>query len=288
VGEFLTILAVDDDEANLQLLRDICETSGWLVRTEREGARALERARAERPDIILLDVMMPGTGGLELLAALAQDRELGGIPVMLVTAVGDPRAEERAFELGAIDYVRKPFRVFDLQARIRTAIEIASYRPGFGKRPGGPDLLAREAEALLERAREGERFGCAAVLIDGFAETRRSQPGRAALLLAGLARRLRRGIRGRDSLFLTGEVDFVLLFPSSDLDGLRIAVARLASAVTSVTIDGAAVPVALRFGYLIAPQVGIATPTDLVARARREAIAARERGVPVSEASDRA
>src|SRR5262249_30735361 len=103
------ILAVDDDESNLQLLRDVCENSGWAVETETDGGNGLSRARSVNPDVILLDIMMPGTGGLELLEALQADRDLKLVPVVFVTAVSDPRSEDRAFQLGAVDYVRKPF-----------------------------------------------------------------------------------------------------------------------------------------------------------------------------------
>src|SRR5262249_4597776 len=136
-----TILAVDDDESNLQLLRDVCESSGWSVATEKDGDRGLARAREVKPDVVLLDIMMPGTGGRELLASMQADSELKWVPVVFVTAVNDPRSEEKAFQLGAVDYVRKPFRVFDLQARIRTALEVGSYRPGHGGVAAGPDVL---------------------------------------------------------------------------------------------------------------------------------------------------
>src|SRR5262245_12964851 len=152
-----TILAVDDDESNLQLLRDVCEASGWVVATEKEGAAGLSRAREVKPDVILLDIMMPGLGGMELLESLQADADLKQVPVVFVTAVNDPRSEEKAFQLGAVDYVRKPFRVFDLQARIRNALEVGSYRHGHGGVAAGRDVLGKRTEAMLERGRGGVR-----------------------------------------------------------------------------------------------------------------------------------
>jgi len=283
-----TILAVDDDESNLQLLRDVCESSGWSVATERDGARGLDRAREVKPDVVLLDIMMPGTGGMELLSAMQADAELRWVPVVFVTAVNDPRSEEKAFALGAVDYVRKPFRVFDLQARIRTALEVGSYRPGHGPLVQGPDVLGKEAEALLVRAKAGERFGCAVVTVDRFSEIRRAEPAKAALLLAGVARRLRRNIRGRDALFLAGEAEFVLFFPSSDQDGVATAIDRLATAVTDVIADGETLPVALRFGYLTVPHSQVAQAGDVIATARRGAADAQARGVTISQVRDAA
>jgi PleD family two-component response regulator len=278
-----TILAVDDDESNLQLLRDVCEASGWAVETEKEGNAGLSRARAVKPDVILLDIMMPGTGGMELLESLQADPDLKLVPVVFVTAVNDPRSEDKAFQLGAVDYVRKPFRVFDLQARIRTALDVASYRPGHGGLATGPDVLGKEIEALLARARGGERFGCALVSMDGFAELRERDGARAAAVLSGLARRLRRNIRGRDALFLGGDAEFVLFFPSSDRDGVTTAVERLAHNLTSVSIEGEAVAVTLRFGYLTVPHALVRTAADLLQQARRAAEQARAADKPVHE-----
>jgi len=207
---------------------------------------------------------------------------------VFVTAVNDPRSEEKAFQLGAVDYVRKPFRVFDLQARIRTALEVGSYRPGHGGVAAGPDVLGKETEALLARAKGGERFGCSVVTVDGFAELRRDDPAQAALVLAGLARRLRRNIRGRDALFLAGEAEFVLFFPSSDQDGVTTAVERLAGAITSVAVDDQNVAVTLRFGYLTVPHSQVANAADVIAVARRGAADARSRGQTVAEVADTA
>jgi CheY-like chemotaxis protein/GGDEF domain-containing protein len=278
-----TILAVDDDESNLQLLRDVCEASGWVVATEKEGASGLSRAREVKPDVILLDIMMPGTGGMELLESLQADPDLKQVPVVFVTAVNDPRSEEKAFQLGAVDYVRKPFRVFDLQARIRTALEVASYRPGHGKLATGPDVLGKEIEALLARARGGERFGCAVVSMDGFAELRKRDAGRAAAVLAALARKLRRNIRGRDALFLGTEAEFVLFFPSSDRDGVTTAVERLSTNVKSVPVEGESMNIALRFGYLTVPHAMVRTAMDLLSVARNAAEEARKAGKHVYE-----
>ena len=278
-----TILAVDDDESNLQLLRDVCEASGWVVATEKEGAAGLSRAREVKPDVILLDIMMPGTGGMELLESLQADPDLKQVPVVFVTAVNDPRSEEKAFQLGAVDYVRKPFRVFDLQARIRTALEVASYRPGHGKLATGPDVLGKEIEALLARARGGERFGCAVVSMDGFADLRKRDAGRAAAVLAALARKLRRNIRGRDALFLGTEAEFVLFFPSSDRDGVTTAVERLSQNVKSVPVEGESMNIALRFGYLTVPHAMVRTAMDLLSVARNAAEEARKAGKHVYE-----
>jgi GGDEF domain-containing protein len=135
-------------------------------------------------------------------------------------------------------------------------------------------------------ARGGERFGCAVVTVDGFADLRRRDPGRAAMILAGLARRLRRNVRGRDALFLAGEAEFVLFFPSSDQDGVQVAVERLAATIRNVSVEGSELDLELRFGYLTVPHSQVRASEDLLAAARRGAAEAREKGVRVVHVLD--
>jgi len=101
------ILAVDDEASNLQLLRQILQDH-YRLRFAKDGPRALELAREERPDLILLDVMMPGMSGYEVCAALKADPALAAIPVIFVTALNDTDDELEGFAAGAVDYITKP------------------------------------------------------------------------------------------------------------------------------------------------------------------------------------
>lgn len=100
------ILIVDDVPDNLNVLGAVLERAGYLVTVSLDGPGALRLAqRAPAPDLILLDVMMPGMDGHEVLARLRADPATASIPVLFVTALGDPEDEELGLSLGAVDYL---------------------------------------------------------------------------------------------------------------------------------------------------------------------------------------
>ena len=117
------ILAVDDEASNLQLLRQILQDHYRLL-FAKDGARALDLARQERPDLILLDVMMPGMSGYEVCAALKAHPGTAAIPVIFVTALTDTDDELEGFEAGAVDYITKPVSPPIVRARVRTHLSL--------------------------------------------------------------------------------------------------------------------------------------------------------------------
>lgn len=123
-----TILVVDDTPDNLALLGAILQSS-YKVRSANSGTRALKMACGEpKPDLILLDIMMPDMDGYEVMTALAADPVTRDIPVIFVTALDADDQEQRGFDLGAVDYVTKPIRPAVLMARIRTHLELKRAR----------------------------------------------------------------------------------------------------------------------------------------------------------------
>ncbi|GGY46247.1 response regulator [Pseudoduganella sp. SL102] len=117
------ILAVDDEASNLQLLRQILQDHYRLL-FAKDGARALELARQEHPDLILLDVMMPGMTGHEACRTLKADPATAAIPVIFVTALSDQDDEVRGFDMGAVDYITKPVSAPIVRARVRTHLSL--------------------------------------------------------------------------------------------------------------------------------------------------------------------
>ncbi|MEO7579611.1 MAG: two-component system response regulator [Massilia sp.] len=118
-----TLLAVDDEANNLQLLRQILQDDYRLL-FAKDGARALALVASERPDLILLDVMMPGMSGYEVCRALKADPATAPIPVIFVTALTDPADEVAGFEAGAVDYITKPVSPPIVRARVRTHLSL--------------------------------------------------------------------------------------------------------------------------------------------------------------------
>jgi len=120
-----TILAVDDIPENLDVIR-AAFASEYRVKVATDGLKALQVARSpDPPDLILLDVMMPGIDGFEVCRRLKSDPRTGHIPVIFVTALGDEKEEYRGLELGAVDYLQKPMN--PLLARIRVRNHLALY-----------------------------------------------------------------------------------------------------------------------------------------------------------------
>ena len=114
-----TLLLVDDDTTLLRFLTEYLEREGYAVRTADRGQAALRQFYEARPDIVVLDVMMPGMDGWEVCARL---RELAETPVILLTAKTSEADKLRGFRLGVDDYITKPFSLAELGARIRAVL----------------------------------------------------------------------------------------------------------------------------------------------------------------------
>ncbi|MBK1612756.1 two-component system response regulator [Rubrivivax gelatinosus] len=124
-----TILIVDDEPANLKILAATLGEEGYRVIAATDGPTALRLAeRAPVPALILLDLMMPGMDGWEVLRHLRENPVTEHIPVVMVTALSDEKDERGGFEAGASDYITKPFRDPILRARVRTQLEAAGMR----------------------------------------------------------------------------------------------------------------------------------------------------------------
>ena len=117
-----TLLLVDDSPSNLSLLSELLRQD-HRIRVATSGERALEIARANPPDLILLDVMMPGLSGYEVLERLHADARLRFIPVIMISALDEMESVIRCIELGAEDYLTKPFNQTLLRARITSSLE---------------------------------------------------------------------------------------------------------------------------------------------------------------------
>ncbi len=118
------ILAVDDTPSDLELFATILEREGYSLALAKDGLQALDIAAKEKPDLILLDILMPGMGGLETCRRLKADPATRDIPVIFVTANSGSDEVLAGFEAGAVDYVTKPFRIPELLARVHVQAEL--------------------------------------------------------------------------------------------------------------------------------------------------------------------
>ena len=113
-----TILVVEDQEDNRQILRDLLASSGFLMIEAHDGQQALAMARSQRPDLILMDIQLPVVDGYEATRSIKRDPELKHIPVIAVTSYALSGDEERAREAGCDAYVAKPYSTRQLLAKI--------------------------------------------------------------------------------------------------------------------------------------------------------------------------
>ena len=119
MGKIKTILVVEDDEEILGMLKLNLENQGYRVLTAGEGYEALHLARVEKPDLLLLDIMLPGIDGYEVCRILRSGSESSAIPIIMLTAKGEELDVVLGLEMGADDYVTKPFSIRELLSRIK-------------------------------------------------------------------------------------------------------------------------------------------------------------------------
>lgn len=116
------ILVVDDEEHIVELIKFNLEKEGCNVTTANNGTDALKIAKEKQPDLILLDLMLPGIDGLEVCRRVRKDGEISEIPIIMITAKGEEIDKILGLELGADDYITKPFSVRELVARVKAIL----------------------------------------------------------------------------------------------------------------------------------------------------------------------
>ncbi len=150
MGAVTTILVVDDEPRIVQLVRDYLEHGGFAVLVAADGPTALRTARTARPDLVVLDLGLPGLDGLDVVRALRRD---GDVPVIVLTARAEESDKLVGLELGADDYLTKPFSPKELVARVRAVLRRAE---GL-RRPGSVIRVGDDVE--LDVTRMEARFG---------------------------------------------------------------------------------------------------------------------------------
>ena len=127
-GKAGDILVVDDKPANLKVLTSLLTEQNYTVRPVTSGPLALRAARGRPPDVILLDINMPGMNGYEVCRRLKETSELKDIPVLFVSALSEPLDKVEAFSAGGVDYITKPFQMEEVQARIATHLRLRRFQ----------------------------------------------------------------------------------------------------------------------------------------------------------------
>src|SRR6202166_4162084 len=123
-GQPASILVVDDAPANLQVLAGMLKDRGYKARPVPSGKLALQAARRDPPDMILLDINMPEMNGYEVCEHLKADNKLKGIPVIFISALTEQLDKVKAFAIGGVDYLTKPFQMEELHARVENHLKL--------------------------------------------------------------------------------------------------------------------------------------------------------------------
>lgn len=258
-----------------------------MVQAE-DGQEAVDCVLRDGPDLVLLDLMMPRRDGFSVLKWVREDDSRKDLPVIILTAMGEMDGKIRGMELGADDYVTKPFKLIELQTRINSAFMVREYRrrlmaaeeelaqlraldPVTGA--GTYSQLKASLDSELARSRRyGRPVSCLMFGFDDY-QNLRYLLGRDACdaYLGSLARELRTCLRGADRLFRVDSDEFVVLLPETDLTGARIVAERLLGSVSKVSVDGQPVSqaVAVRCGGAVFPDARIRTSEDLLREANR-------------------
>jgi len=121
-----TLLIIDDEAANIQLISDFLEAQGIEIMIAKNGADGISRAKKGQPDLILLDIRMPGMDGYEVCHQLKSDESTREIPIIFMTGLTELDDKLKAFAVGGVDYVTKPFQESELLARVSVHLQISN------------------------------------------------------------------------------------------------------------------------------------------------------------------
>ena len=277
------VLVVDDDP-DLRSLANMQLGDGFDVIQAATGEEALALAADKTPDVILLDIMMPGMDGSEVLTALSNNPDTRDIPVIFLSALGTVDDRIKGLDSGAVDYITKPAQPRELVARVGAAARTKA-RSEEIKKSAQADQLTHLAdrkgfeERLEQEISRSERSSAplSILLIDIDGLERINEAGGRTTgdqVLAEIAEALGETIRSADTLYRYGGDEFSLILPDTELGTAYLAAERCREAIASVEVAGT--PVAASVG--VAQFSSGRAPEEIIARAEIALFRAKESG----------
>lgn len=288
-----TILFAEDERAVRTLVRNLLIKHGYDVVAAENGVQALELVDQVKPDVILLDVEMPGIDGYGVLAALRARNDLAHVPVIFLTGRASVEDVVDGLASGAHDYLCKPFDDAELLARVAAALRVKRLEDELRRRNAELDVVSRtdvltglynrrhleeSMRQLSSQARRyGQPFSVVMLDIDRFKDINDEYGhGPGDDVLRTIARRVQASIRESDVIGRWGGEEFLALLPMTDLDGARTFAERIRAMIdwAEVVIDGVGtVHVTISCGCAAGTDVG-----ELLLRADEALYAAKKDG----------
>lgn len=267
-----TILVVDDDEGNLKLLQAMLAREGHAVYSAASGEEALNSVAEQLPNLILLDIMMPGIDGFEVTRRLKADSRTSSIPIVLVTALEDRESRLKGLEAGADEFLSKPVERAELLIRVRNLLKVKAYQDHLAShnatleehvqwlanfdvltRLPNRALLTYRIELALSTAQRSHAHLAVMFLdLDHFKNVNDALGHQVGdVLLKEVAQRLKSAVREQDTVSRQGGDEFILVLPDTDADGA----ARVAEKLLEVIAQPCQIE---QYEQVITPSIGIA------------------------------
>ena len=279
------VLVADPDPFNLRLLQEACEAAGYDVITAADGPDVLAMVARQPPDLLVLDANMSEIDAFEVLRILKADASLDRIPVLLVTEEGAPEDRRRGIELGAEDTLTRPYRVFEIQQRVRNVLRATrrdrlgipeSAPPADQRDPvtgaGTPSQLLISLDYEHTRAtRYGHPLTCMVIRLSNAADlAAASEDGTADRAMASIGAGLKGCIRAVDHLFRLRRDEFCILLPETDGVGAGYVYRRLKGQAESGELWGRPLEPtpAVDISVVSTPETGVTSGDDLLKKTR--------------------
>ena len=271
------IVVVDDDHFNAALMREVCESAGYIVFEAYDEAQAYKLIQEVKPHLLLLDVLIGTKDGFQICEELRSQAQTAHMPIILVTAVDDLNSKVRGIELGVDDYITKPFRVFDLQNRIRSVIDkknqqrhdnVADPSRSLSQeklRIGGFRQLRWDLDYEFNRAqRYGNNLSCALITIDKFEQFySEGNKKKAAELLAAVVTTMKQTLRAVDRIYRIEDDVFIILMPETSFDEARVPVERICTLLNEKNVSSSG-PVGITVALASSPNTTSETTPELL------------------------
>jgi diguanylate cyclase (GGDEF)-like protein len=299
VPEEMAILIVDDVPANIQFLGKLLKGEGYKIAPASNGRKALEMIPKMRPDLVLMDVMMPEMDGFEACSRMKASAEMKDIPVIFLSARSESEDVVRGFKLGAVDYIQKPFNAEELIVRVRNHLElvrsrrlIIHYMDEMGRQNALLEELSitdsltglynhsHSIERLHQETSNSKRYGTPLTMmmldIDLFKAVNDSYGHVAGdEVLKGVAEIIRSNVREGDIAGRYGGEEFILVLPNTPIEGGLAIAERIRSRVEENRWQIEELKITLSGGI---KSLEDESPTELVIRADANLYTAKEQG----------